>query len=187
MRKLPHGNGFLIWKRDILIWWGRLYHFDEYRLNALIHDDAYQSTPELVSVMDSHQSTIVRYLFHVLSENNKNLVNICVSLLPRHRSADPQYRLFLFQINTGNEKWCFYAKWEKIILLELNCNKKPTPRTKAGTHPYQLMYMWRRLLWMAVYCQQFRHNEAVTQEKMPEHINENSFSIIVLSITKSAI
>ena len=91
---------------------------DEDRLNTLIHNDPRQCTRQLANVMNCDHSIIVRHLHsmgkvqksgvwvpHALSQNQKNQrVDICTSLLARHRLAREQHRPLLSCIVTGDEK-----------------------------------------------------------------------------------
>ena len=92
--------------------------FGEDRLNTLIHNDPRQCTRELANVMNCDHFTIMRHLHsmdkvkksgvcvsHALSQNHKNQwMDICASVIDRHRLAREQHRPFLACIVTGDEK-----------------------------------------------------------------------------------
>lgn len=131
---------------------GRPSEFDEDRLNDLIHDDPRQTTRELAEKLGCGQTTVVRHLNtmgkvqkwgvwvpHELQDHHKaNRMNICASLLARHRSAQDRHQSFLSRIVTGDEKWCLYVNFKQRKEW-LSPQKQATPRPKPELHPRKTM------------------------------------------------
>ena len=76
---------------------------------------------------------------HELSENNKeNRLQIVSLHLSRHRATRGHKQRFLYQIVTGDEKWCLYInlKQRKEWVAP---GDTPKPRVKPDLHPRKIM------------------------------------------------
>ena len=96
--------------------------FDEDHLKALLKEESCQTSRELAKKINCNQKTILNHLHsmgfseklgvwvpHELSENNKeNCLQIASQHLAHHRATRSHKQHFLYQIITGDEKWCLY-------------------------------------------------------------------------------
>ena len=95
--------------------------FDKDHLKALLKEKSRQTSCELVEKMNCNQKTILNlhligfgkklgaWVPHELSENSKeNLLQIASKHLTLHQARCGHKQCFLYQIVTGDEKWCLY-------------------------------------------------------------------------------
>ena len=94
---------------------GRPFESDEDHLKALLKEESHQTSSEFAEKINCNQKTIFNHLHsmgfakklvvwvpHELSENNKeNHLQIAC-----HRATRDHKQRFLYQIVTGDEKWC---------------------------------------------------------------------------------
>lgn len=196
---------------------GREVEFNEERLNALLHENARQTTRELAEKMKCDQSTVVRHMQsmgkvqkfgawvpHALSEINKNSrVSISASLLARHRLARDQHQAFLSRIVTGDEKWCLYINFKRRKEW-LSPDKQATPRIKQDLHPRKIMLCvwWNQegivyyellprnvTITAELYCQQLRrlHASIPTEKQNQVILQHDNARPHTATVTKIAI
>lgn len=156
---------------------GRPSEFDEQCLEELIRQNSRQTTRELADQIGCSPQTILNHLNamgkvqkygswvpHKLSQENKDQrVNICASLLARHRQARDQHRPFLSQIITGDEKWCLYINIRQRKEWASR-NEQATSRVKPDLHPKKSMLcIWWDMKGI-VHHELLRRNQTINAE-----------------------
>ena len=131
---------------------GRPSEFDKDHLKALLKEKNCQTSHELVKKINCDQKMILNHLHsigfakklkvwvsHELSENNKeNCLQIASQHPTCHRATHSHKQHFLYQIVTGDEKWCLYIniKQRKEWIAP---GDTPKPRVKPDLHPRKTM------------------------------------------------
>ena len=101
--------------------------FDEDHLKALLKEESCQASRELAEKMNCNQKMILNHLHligfakklgvwvpHELSKNNKeNRLQIASQQLACHQTTRGHKQHFLYQIVTGDEKWCLYINMKQ--------------------------------------------------------------------------
>ena len=101
--------------------------FDKDHLKALLKEESRQTSRKLAEKMNCNQRTILNHLHSMrfakklgvlvhpeLSKNNKeNRLQIASQHLACHRATRSHKQCFLYQIVTGDEKWCLYINMKQ--------------------------------------------------------------------------
>lgn len=152
---------------------GRPQEVDDDELQALLRQNAAQSTRELAIQLGVNQTTVVRRLHalgkvqkegrwvpHQLSESAiANRLSICTSLLTRQKRKS-----FLHKIVTGDEKWIFYDNPDrKAEWLDPGQASSSTPKRNIHGHKVLLCIWWDAK--GVLYYELLKPNETVTGDR----------------------
>ena len=137
---------------DDMLHSGRLSEFDKDHLKALLKEESHQTSRELSEKTNCNQKMILNHLHsigfaeklgvwvpHELSKNNKeNRLQIAFQHLTCHQATRGHKQHFLYQIITGDEKWCLYINMKQRKKW-VPPGDMPKPRVKPDLHPRKTM------------------------------------------------
>lgn len=170
---------------------GRTSDFDEKGLEGLLRENSRQTTRELAYKIGCSPQTVLHHLNamgkvqkygswvpHKLSQDNKDQrVNICASLLARHRLAREQHKPFLSLIVTGDEKWCLYVNIKQRKEW-VSRNEQAKPRVKSALHPKRSMLcIWWDMKGI-IHHEMLARNQTITAEVYSAQLHRLNNAII---------
>ena len=131
---------------------GRPFEFDEDHLKTLLKEESRQRSSELAEKINCNQITILNHFHsmgfaeklgvwvpHELSKNNKeNCLQIASQHLAYHQATRGHKQRFLYQIVTGDKKWCLYINMKQRKKW-VAPGDTPEPRVKPDLHPKKTM------------------------------------------------